>query len=267
MRLLLAIAFVVQGLPCAAPPQGAEQGHLVIVGGGTTTAEIQKRALSLSGGDKAAVLVIPQASEVSDGTESAKMWKEAGAASVAILELKDDAAAVEQVKKATLIWIPGGDQARLMKALEKSAVPDAIRKRHAEGATVGGTSAGAAVMSKTMIAGSGDAKGITKGAAKFGEGLALWPTVIVDQHFVARDRLARLTQAVLEHPGLVGVGIDESTAVVVAGAGFEVIGKSSVVVIDARKAKITVKEGEPSSATGVVTHYLKAGDRFELSSK
>jgi cyanophycinase len=241
-----------------------EKGRLVVAGGGATTAEITKRTLDLAGGAEASVLVIPQASESSDGKASAEMWKTAGAKETAILDLADPKKAVAQVDKATLIWIPGGDQARLMEKLAATGVPEAIRKRFDAGAVVGGTSAGAAVMSKTMIAGPGEAKGLQKGAVRFADGLGLWPEVLVDQHFVARDRFARLYSAVLEKPSLVGIGIDESTAVVVKGSSIEVIGKSSVVVIDARKAKIAIKDGEPPSATGVATHILKPGDTFDL---
>ena len=134
-----------------------EKGRLVVAGGGTTTADITKRTLELAGGAAATVLVIPQASESSDGKASAEMWKVAGAKEAAILDLADPKKAVAQVEKASLIWIPGGDQARLMEKLAGTGVPGAIQKRFEAGGVGGGTSAGAAGMSKTMITGPGAA--------------------------------------------------------------------------------------------------------------
>ena len=116
---------------------------------------------------------------------------------------------------------------------------------------IGGTSAGAAVMSKVMITGTGDAKD-GKVAPPLGEGLGLWSGAIVDQHFVKRGRETRLRAAIQAHPELLGVGIDESTFVIVKGNEFEVGGKSTVLVLDARGG------GEMKRTE------LKAGGKFEL---
>src|SRR5439155_4806352 len=147
------------------------------------------------------------------------------------------AAAVKAVESADLIWMPGGDQNRLMEALMPTDVPAAIRARYRKGATVGGTSAGAAVTSTLCLTGEADLDRIRHGTTAVREGLGLWPHVIVDQHFVRRERFNRLLSAVLDRPELVGVGVDESTAAVVIGTTFEVIGSGQVLVIDARKAK------------------------------
>jgi cyanophycinase len=175
-----------------------------------------------------------------------------------VLDLSDAKAGVEQVRRAKLIWMGGGDQNRLMQALSKTGVPEAIREGFRGGAVVGGTSAGAAVMSKVMITGEADLDRIQAGATKTADGLGLWEGVIVDQHAVKRSRLNRLLSAVLDRPELVGVAIDEETAAVVEGARFEVMGKGCVVVVDARKAK-----KEAGGATGIVTHVLKAGMKWE----
>jgi len=218
------------------------KGHLVIVGGGEVMAEIQKRTLELAGGGKAKVLVIPQASSRNSGREEADWWKKAGAGDVAILDLSDPEKAVAAVMNADLVWMSGGNQTRLMNALKETGVPEAIRRRYREGAVIGGFSAGAAVMSKFMLSTDG-----------FSEGLGLWPEAIVDQHFLARYRFNRLLEAVLDRPGLIGVGIDERTAVFFHGKSFEVVGDSSVIVLDARKAKI-----ENGAVTDVVLHVLRS---------
>ena len=239
--------------------QDAPKGRLVVVGGGEMPSGVRAKALELAGGRDARVLVIAQASERKDAAaESVAAWKAAGAAGAESLDLADGKAAVAQVKRASLVWMGGGDQNRLMKALEKTGVPEAIRERYREGAVVGGTSAGAAVMSKVMITGEAELDRIEAGATKTADGLGLWEGVIVDQHLVKRSRMNRLVSAVLDKPELVGVGIDEETAAVVGPGGFEVRGKGSVVVVDARKAA-----REKGGATGVTLHVLREGMNWE----
>jgi cyanophycinase len=174
---------------------------------------------------------------------------------------------VKAIESANLIWMPGGDQNRLMKALPAGVI-DTIRKRFREGAVVGGTSAGAAVLSQVMITGEADLRAIRRGATQTADGLALWPRAIVDQHFVRRQRFNRLLSAVLDRPELVGVGVDESTAAVWRGSKLEVIGAAQVLIIDARKATIPAgKTGELGAATGVQLHVLTNGMTFDFDNK
>jgi cyanophycinase len=152
-----------------------------------------------------------------------------------------------------------------MKALEGTGVPDVIARRYRDGAVVGGTSAGAAVMSAIMLTGDADLQSITVGATKTAAGLGLWPEVIVDQHHLKRQRQSRLISLVLEHPTLVGVGIDERTAAIVSGSRFEVIGESSVLVIDARRARVEPRPaGALSAARDIAVHVLTAGMGMEI---
>ena len=179
---------------------------------------VLKRAIELAGGPAAPIVVFPQASELADtGDVAVEMWKKAGATDVRWMPLTDAAAARQAVESAAFIWFPGGDQAKLMKAFEGTGVPDVIARRYRDGAVVGGTSAGAAVMSAIMLTGDADLQSITVGATKTAPGLGLWPEVIVDQHHLKRQRQSRLISLVLEHPALVGVGIDERTAAIVSG--------------------------------------------------
>jgi cyanophycinase len=193
------------------------------------------------------------------------MWRKAGATSVRWLNLKDVAADLKAVQGAALIWFPGGDQNKLTEALERTPLPEAIRARHAAGAVVGGTSAGAAVMSRVMITGDADLQSVTVGATKTAPGLGLQPDVIFDQHFLKRQRHSRLISLVLEHPGLVGVAVDERTAVIVQGGRFDVLGESSVLILDARKAAIERRQpGQLSAARHITMHVLTSGMRYEL---
>jgi cyanophycinase len=259
-HLLLAAALLGQEL-------GQPTGHLIIAGGGDTIPEIKERALVLAGGKKANVLLIPQASDRTDaGDLTRRAWIRSGAENVTVLDLSDRTAALGAIRKADLIWIPGGDQTRLMELLAKQpGIVEAIRQRFRKGATVGGTSAGAAVMSLVMLTGEPQGGRFSVDSVKTAEGLGLWPEVIVDQHYIRRARFARLLTAVLDHPACVGIGIDECTAIVVSGRLFEVIGKSQVMVIDARKAtRVPARDGELGAAANVALQVLRAGMTYDL---
>jgi cyanophycinase len=267
-RTALSLVLALGLLPCAvaAQPQATPTGHLVVVGGGGVPDVILKRALDLAGGPAAAIVVFPQASELAEtGDVAVEMWQKAGATNVRWLPLTDAAAARQAVESAALVWFPGGDQAKLMKAFDGTGVPEVIARRYRDGAVVGGTSAGAAVMSTVMLTGDADLQSITVGATKTAPGLGLWPEVIVDQHHLKRQRQSRLISLVLEHPGLVGVGIDERTAAIVSGRRFEVIGESSVLVVDARRAAIEPRPpGSLSAARDITVHVLTAGMGMDI---
>jgi len=202
--------------PASAQPP---KGHLLIIGGNGTTDDIVSRAVQTAGGTRGVVVIFPQASELPEtGDAAVEMWTKAGIGRAVKADPKNPAAALKAVSEATFVWFPGGDQTRLMKALENTGIPEAIRTRYADGALVGGTSAGAAVMSRLMITGDAyDLQAITAGKTDIKAGLGLWPDVMFDQHFLKRQRNNRLLSAVLDHPEAVGVGIDETTAVFVTG--------------------------------------------------
>jgi cyanophycinase len=241
-------------------------GAIVAVGGGGTTHKIVSRTLELAGGRAAVVVVLPQSSELPEaGDSSVKMWLDAGAKSARKLDFKDPSAR-GALEAATLIWIPGGDQNRFMKAIGGTGLDDVIRARQRAGTVVGGTSAGAAVLSELMITGEADLKSLTAGKTELAKGLALWPAGIFDQHFLQRQRHNRLLSAVLDHPQMIGVGIDEATAVIVREGTLEVIGQSAVVILDPRRAKIeSAAAGAVVAASGVVTSVLREGMTYDFA--
>jgi cyanophycinase len=255
----------------SSPPAGPK-GSLLIVGGGGTTDDMYARAIALGGGPDSKVVIFPQASELPDtGESSAAVWRGNGAGVVRVADTMQVAAALELVEWATIIWFPGGVQSRLMEALG-AELPDAIRRRYQDGAVIGGTSAGAAVMSGVMITGevegeSGDDGGLTFVRAQTVEtkrGLGLVDWAVVDQHFIRRRRFNRLLSCVLDNPRLVGIGIDERTAVLVHDRTFEVIGESNVLVIDARDSlDVAGKKGLRPSATGLHVSLLAHGMKFD----
>jgi cyanophycinase len=241
---------------------------LLIAGGGPTVPAITAKAFALAGGKDGSILIVPLATRRHNpGQRTAQLWRAAGATRVSILNLTDRKAALAAVKDADLIWMPGGSQSRLMELLRKNDLVEALRTRYLQGATVGGTSAGAAVMSRIMLTRTGKGERLSGSAICLSEGLGLWPGVIVDTHFFRRNRSGRLLTAVLHHPANVGIGIDESTAVVVTGRSFEVIGRSGVLVVDARKgATLGGKDRDNGAATNVALRVLRAGMKYDLTS-
>lgn len=251
----------------------AGNGHLVIVGGGPAIEEIYRRTLELAGGAAARVLIVPFASpDPMAGAKSAEAWQAIGAMNVSVLDLTDAATALAAIGTSDLIWIRGGEQARLMSKLEETpGIADAIRARYAAGATIGGTSAGAAVMSQQMITGPAGRRGTPEARlARLGVGLGLWPDAIVDQHFVRRRRFVRLEHAIHANPTLLGVGIDEATAIIVSGREFEVMGVGPVIIYQSHKAYVDppyagVAPGYAvARCLGIRSHTLTAGMRYHL---
>jgi cyanophycinase len=267
--------------PAAAAQARPAPGALVVVGGGGTPAEVISHAIELAGGVDARIVVLPQASATATAGESTvRMFEEAGARRVVNRrfagspgtdELPGPWPTIEEtaaaIRDADLIWFPGGGQGRLKRSLDDAGLTELIRERHREGTVVGGTSAGAAVMAAVMITGDGyDLEAITTGSTHVAEGLGLWPEALVDQHFLKRQRNNRLLSAVIDHPDLVGVGIDERTAVIVEPGSLRVMGESSVVVFDARAARIEeVAVGTPATARDVRIHVLRRGMTWDRS--
>ncbi|MFO0958662.1 MAG: cyanophycinase [Isosphaeraceae bacterium] len=251
------------------------RGHLVIIGGGTIPNEVRSRALQLSGGARSHVLIIPAASASPENAsrEVAEKLRALGAADCEVNDLSRVDDAVSAVLRADLIWFTGGDQSRIIRAMAGpgSPIAEAIRRRYLEGATIAGSSAGAAVMSGLMMTGGSDLDTIRNGTTQLSDGLGLWNDVIIDQHFLKRGRFNRLAGAVLDHPDLLGIGIDEATAVVVSGREFEVTGQSNVIVVDGRPCKKSRSAqgppphaGDPASGVNMSLHILKAGMKYHL---
>lgn len=242
--------------------QQLKVGHLVAVGGGGTTPAIVKKTLALAGGPSARMVIMPQSSALPDsGQRSADFWRDAGATNIQVLSMDNVDTAIKLIQSADLIWMPGGDQNRLMKAIAGTGIADAIRARYRAGATVGGTSAGAAVLSGVMLTGDADLTAIRQGNTKAAEGLDLWPGAIVDQHFTKRQRFNRLLSAVMDRPKLIGIGVDEATAAILTGSRFEVVGAGQVLVIDGRAASLT----PPGAIRDVRLHVLSEGMTFDMT--
>lgn len=181
----------------------------------------------------------------------------------------DKPEAVEAIRSASGVFMTGGDQRRLLSVLNGSATAQALRHAlRVKGACIGGTSAGAAAMSKLMLADGSAPVLPEKGAARLDEGLGLLPCAIVDQHFSQRRRLGRLLSAVSQAPQLLGVGIDEDTALVIRlGRDIEVVGAGSVTLLDGRRMVSNAERArshERLEMMGVRLHLLPAGNRYGI---
>lgn len=210
-------------------------GTLVICGGGRLPERIMSQFIQLAGGKDAVLVVIPTAGsdEGIDEEATAARWIESGIKNVSVLhtrdrEQADDPAFVRPLQEATAVWISGGQQSRLADSYANTLVEDELLNVLKRGGVIGGSSAGAAIMSHVMIAGGRSEPSIK-------EGLPLLEHAIVDQHFLRRSRVERLCAAVEQHPDCIGLGIDEGTAVIVKDRIGTVVGDSYVVTIDAQK--------------------------------
>ncbi|WP_373651452.1 MULTISPECIES: cyanophycinase [unclassified Schlesneria] len=243
-------------------------GTLVVIGGGFTTAEIREKTLELAGGEEARVAIIADANP-ENGPDSVELWQETNAQQVDLIDSRKPALARRILNNADLIWIPGGLQGVFMNSLQGTGLKEVVQRRYREGAVVAGTSAGAAVMSKVMIGGRSDLDSLKVGTAPYlMNGLGLWPDVIIDQHFLQKGRFNRLALATIDHPDLLGIGIDEETAAIVRGREFEVIGSNNVTVIDGRRAsREELTQGAAAAVRNLSVHVLRAGMKFNLDDK
>ena len=140
------------------------------------------------------------------------------------------------------------------------------------GVVIAGTSAGASAMSRTMIVEGNDNDPARKCTLKMAPGLGLLDRALIDQHFHQRGRIGRLLCGVAENPSILGIGIDEDTAIrVYPDDHFEVIGSNSVVVVDGKSIKSSnVSELMPDenlAITNVVLHVLPAGYGFDMTER
>lgn len=237
---------------------------------------VLKRFVRLAGGRQSRIVIIPTASsfvdEVAESYRSVFTRLRAGV-DIEVVHAPSRAAArdpslVERLDKATGVFISGGSQLKLGQFLVGTPVGDAIHAAYQRGAVIAGTSAGASIMSRFMIS-LGD-EGLTprQRSSQITAGLGLLEGVIVDQHFDQRGRYGRLLSLVANSPNLLGMGIDENTAVEIRGGRtMTVVGSGGVFVIDARNAvtdAADARRGAPLLVSGAVVHSLPTGATFDL---
>ena len=231
-------------------------GTLIIAGGGILPEVIPSRFCELAGGARARLVVIP-AYDATPNEERGliREWKQRRVASVdvALTRSRDDEASsclVSKIKNATGVWITGGEQTTPAIYYPGTEVESELWNLLERGGVIGGTSAGAAIMSRVMIEEGGRGKEV-----KTRQGLDLMRGAVIDQHFMQRNRLSRWRGVLDQHPSVIGIGIDEGTALMVKvdTGRLSVIGNSYVM--------LWAPSGTPSPHRAEI---LKAGDTYDL---
>ena len=265
--LLAAGADLVAAQP--APPvgraAGPEHGSLVIVGGALRDDAILERFLSLAGGPEAPIVIIPTAGGGPDHDydrwyAGARRFRRLGAENLTVIhtydrEEADTEAFAAPIAEARGVWFPGGRQWRLVDAYAGTRTERELHALLARGGVIGGSSAGATIQGEYLA--RGDTGGNTIMMGDHEEGFGFVRGVAIDQHLLVRNRHFDLLEIVAARPDLLGIGLDEDTAIVVRGNGFEVIGQGYVAIYDNTR----------ELPNGGGFYFLMPGDRYDLETR
>jgi cyanophycinase len=233
----------------------------VLAGGGELAPEIYQRFIELAGGPDAAIVVIPTASA---GDAFDPDWvgldelEAAGATNLIVLHTRDPRAAnsaafVAPLRRARAVWIPGGRQGRLVDAYLGTRTHRELENLLARGGVIGGSSAGASMLASYLVRGAVETNEILM-APGYEVGFGFLQNAAVDQHIIARNRVDDMLLILRHHPDLLGIGLDEGTALVVQGDRAEVVGRSSVAVYDV---------GDPDT----LYSWLTPGNVYDLGAR
>lgn len=263
----------------ANPSQTKVAGNLVIIGGAedkTGDKVILNKFLELAGGPDSPITIMTVATAHPEETARVykKSFSELGASRVQVIHLTSraqafDARVQELIAASAGIFFTGGDQLRITSILGGTPADRGLRAALCRGSVIAGTSAGASAMSSLMIVeGKGD-ESPKKGAVRLAPGLRLLQDSVIDQHFAQRGRIGRLLSAISQNPYVLGIGVDEDTAIVVSqDEVFEVIGSNCITIVDGRHVRLTnVSESspyEPLALSHITLHVLPHGFRFDL---
>lgn len=280
LQLFFILSFNFLGQGCYSQ---SSNGHLVIIGGGDFPDYVMQKIIDLAGGKDSKIIVIPNASSepIESGEYAVGEFIKMGCSNISYLycttEEANQDSIIKKLEGVTGIYFGGGDQAFLTRDLLGTKLLDVIKKIYENGGVISGTSAGAAVMSEIMITGN-ELKNddstdifitIEKGNVENIEGFGFIKTAFIDQHFIKRKRLNRTISVVIENPELLGIGIDESTCIVInPDETFEVLGENQVMIFDATNScNIKLDKNDNLGAENIKMHLLINGDRFDLNLK
>lgn len=254
------LSIVAIAIPVTAQQVGPAGGALVIVGGAMQDRAIVDRFLDLAGGPDAPIVVIPTAGgdEAYDQYwRGLRQFREAGATDLYVLHTYDRDIAnsdefVRPIRNARGVWFGGGRQWRLADAYLGTRVHDELWALLERGGVIGGSSAGATIQGSYLARGDTETNTIMMGDHV--EGMAFVKNVAIDQHLLKRNRQFDLIEIIEAHPHLLGIGLDENTAIVVQGDRFDVIGQSYVAIFD----------HDRTLDSGGRFYFLAPGDSFDL---
>ena len=254
------------------------KGKLFIIGGGSRPSSMVDRIIKESGLDKGGYgIVLPMSSAEPDSAVyyAKGQYTKLGIDNIYGLQfVKDEKLTktkLDSIKNAKMIYISGGDQNRFMEVVKGTDIEKFIHNAYDNGSLIGGTSAGAAVMSKIVITGNelkhpdynATFRNLESENLETEIGLGLIANVIIDQHFVKRSRYNRLLTAIIAFPEMIGIGIDESTAILVKGSTIEVVGESQVIVLKNHTKTSQTLNGKLGSK-GILMDIYLPGEIFTL---
>jgi cyanophycinase len=259
-------------------PAGRKRGWIIAIGGAENKENdrrILERFVRASGGARSDIVVIPTASRVHEtGPRYEQVFSDIGARRVTVMDFDtrrdcQEAGRLRRLEEASGIFFTGGNQLRLTTLLGGTPVAKLIRTANARGVTVGGTSAGASILSEHMIAAGDEGSAVIAGSVRLAPGLGLTNRFIIDQHFRQRDRIGRLLTALAYNPFAVGIGLDEDTAAFIGpDETVEVEGSGGVTIVDGTEVSYSsidsVGDGQPVCMLGLRLHVLTAGATFNL---
>ena len=263
------------------PDVDAPRGVLMVIGGAEDKLghrTILNRFARLAGGPAATIAVVSTASALGDTVTEVyrAIFERIGVAEFRALRPEtraeaNDPACAALMEDVTGVFMTGGNQSKLSSVVAGTRLGAAIKAAYEAGAVVGGTSAGASVVTTHMVASGAEGATPKERMVQLAAGLGLIDGVIFDQHFTQRNRYGRLLALVAHSPQLLGVGIDEDTALVVTeGRYVEILGKGAVTIFDGSKMftrAYAAKRTQPLVVSDVVLHSLPAGERFDLTTR
>ena len=264
MRRILIAVFLLAGAAVNAQVHGPEKGSLVIVGGAMQDPAIVQRFIELAGGTEAPIVIIPTAGEADEDYHQfwsgLKQWRDNGATHLTVLHTRDRKVAnseafVKPIREARGVFFAGGRQWRLADSYLDTLTHKELAALLARGGVIGGSSAGASILSSFMV--RGDTKSNEKMIGDHIVGLGFLKNAAIDQHLLRRNRQFDMLEVIDKHPSLLGIGIDEDTAIVVTGDQFDVIGKSYVVIYSHK----------PVVGADGRFYFMGAGDRFDMKDR
>jgi cyanophycinase len=262
-------------------PDGQSRGWIIPIGGAENKENdrrILERFVRASGGEDADIVVIPTASRMHEtGPRYEQIFRDIGAPRVTVMDFDtrrdcQEAGRLQRLAEATGIFFTGGNQLRLTTLLGGTPVAKLIRIQNANGVTVGGTSAGASILSEHMIASGDEGSAMIAGSVRLAPGLGLTNRFIIDQHFRQRDRLGRLLTALAYNPFAVGIGLDEDTAAFIGpDETVEIEGSGGVTIVDGSQVSYSsigqIADGQAVCILGLQVHVLVAGATFNMHTR
>jgi cyanophycinase len=257
------------------------RGKLVVIGGGEDREDdcgILKEFLHLAKGAKARIVVMTVATDKPSevGGEYVAAFNRLGVDAVRVVDVssREDTKSeksLQLIQEATGIFFTGGDQLHITTLLGGTKMHGLLHERFEKGVVLGGTSAGAAMMSNSMFIRGESDETPRFGGMEIGPGMDFLTGAVIDTHFSQRGRIGRLLTAVAHYPQDIGIGIDENTAIIVKDTEFEVIGQGAVTVVDAGGITYTnlpnISDGDALTLYNVKLHVLSAGHRFDIGNR